>query len=282
MLHELLQLNRPLFVVDTETTGTDVNTDRIVEIGFQEWGPSGLVKEWRSYVNPGVPIPPEATAVHHITNEMVKDAYTFRQLAASLAKGFVDCDFGGQHVRFDLRIIQAEMTRALQPWHYGGAKILDSHRLEALAIPRNLSILYEKYTGKKHDGAHGALPDVQASSAVIAGQLATHESLPRSLAALHEMQWPGFIDTEGLFKFVGPDATITFGKWKGKLMRAVPRDYWQWMAGPKAGFSDEIKAIASKAIGGVFPQPPKPKCDGNHGAPACDDPECWQREEPPI
>ena len=78
---------------------------------------------------------------------MVKDAYTFRQLAPSLAKGFVDCDLAGKNVRFDLRIIAAEMARASQPWSYTGARIIDAERLEQLAVPRSLSHLHEKYTG---------------------------------------------------------------------------------------------------------------------------------------
>jgi DNA polymerase-3 subunit epsilon len=71
MIHQLLTLTRPLIVFDCETTGVDTNTDRIVELGFQLWTADGLQKEWRSLVNPCVPIPAGATAVHHITDAMV-------------------------------------------------------------------------------------------------------------------------------------------------------------------------------------------------------------------
>lgn len=253
MLHELLTLTRPLFVLDTETTGSDPENDRVVEIGIQRWEATGMTKEWASYVNPGIPISPAATAVHHITDEMVKDAYTFRQLAANMAKGFINCDYAGQQVRFDLRIFSAEMARAGQPWDYNGARIVDSLRLEALAIPRDLSTLYEKYAGKKHDGAHGVLADVKASLAVIVGQLKAYSMLPRDLDQLHAAQWPGFIDAEGRFRIVDGIAKVMFGKWKGKPMRRVERDYWQWISGPKSTFSPEIKQIARAALLNKFP-----------------------------
>ncbi len=167
MIHQLLNLTRPLFCFDCETTGTDVNVDRIVSFAFEEWGPEGLVREWKSLVNPGIPIPAGASKVHGIYDEdMLKcqackkvieglgDAcscekpervFYFHQLAPSLAKGFSECDFSGKNVRFDLRITSAEMARAGVPWSYKGARIVDGERLEQLAVPRTLSDLYAKY-----------------------------------------------------------------------------------------------------------------------------------------
>jgi len=253
MLNELLTLTRPLFVLDTETTGTDPRTDRIVEIGFQRWDATGMTKEWRALVNPGIPIPPEATKIHHITDEMVVNAPPFKRLAPNLAVGFAKCDYGGQQIRFDLKIVAAEMARSGQLWNYVGARIIDSFRLEAVAIPRDLSTLYEKYTGQKHDGAHGALSDVKASTAVIVGQLTTHEVLSRDIDELHKVQWPDYIDCDGFFRRIGGVAMVMFGKWRGKPMRSVDPDYWNWVSGQKAGFTDEIKQIARGAMIGKFP-----------------------------
>lgn len=287
MLHKLLSLTRPFILLDTETTGTDHETDRIIEIGFQEWGPQGIHNEWRTLVNPGIPIPPESTAVHHITDEMVKDAPTFSQLCGLPAE-LSNCDFGGQNIRFDLRILFEEMVRAGFSWNYTDARIIDSYRLEAVAIPRGLENLHEKYTGMKHDGAHGALSDVRASATVIAHQLMAHQMLPRDLDALHAAQWPGYIDVDGKFRMIDGVPKVAFGKWKGKAMRSVPRDYWVWVSGPKTTFSNEVKLIAAAAMRGVFPLPetqlpllpaPEPvataKCDGNHAGENCGDKECW-------
>lgn len=274
MLNELLSLTRPLFVVDCETTGTDVARDRIVEIGFQRWEASGMTKEWRSLVNPGVPIPEGAMKVHGITNDTIKGCRAcgrlpidhpqgecteikawprFADLAASLAKGFSDCDFAGKNVRFDLRLIAAEMARVRQTWSYLGARIVDAERLEQLAVPRSLSHLHEKYVGHKHDGAHGALSDVRASATVIVHQLKAHQTLSRDLDNLHQAQWPGWIDPEGKFKFVdGVPCFSQWGKYSGRPMRSADNGYWDFII--SKDFAPEVKTLAAEAKLGRFPE----------------------------
>jgi DNA polymerase-3 subunit epsilon len=318
VIHKVLNLTRPLFVVDTETTGLDVKNDRIAEFGFQEWvgaGPckncenqltafksgsiaelpktcefcnmtgrieGGMIKEWRTLVNPGVPIPPSVTKIHGITDEMVRGcrlcsrsaAYhdleeavddmgqrctgfkpwpRFADLAESLATGLSNCDFGGQNPRFDLRITSSEMSRSGVTWSYAGARIVDSRQLEQIAVPRHLGDLHKKYTGHKHDGAHGALSDVRAAATVIFHQLQTYPELPRDLDVLHAAQWPGMIDPDGKFAFV--DGVACFGRWgkyAGKPMKVADPGYWDFIL--KNDFSPEAKAIAADAKLGKFPE----------------------------
>lgn len=272
MIHTLLPLNRSLFFLDTETTGTNPDTDRICELGFREWTAEGMVREWRSLIDPTVPIPPATSKKHGITDEMIKgcrscqatpldhpnstcDAfkphYTFRQIAPNLAKGFVNCDFGGQNVRFDLKIIAAEMKRALVPWNYNDAAIVDSGRLEQIVEPRSLSDLYKKYTGENLEGAHGALADVKGSEVVVCAQLRMHTVLPRDLRELHELQWPGRLDADGKFTIVEGVATCQFGKYRGRAMRSIPMDYYDWIL--KSEFPEDVKRLAADAKLGKFP-----------------------------
>lgn len=252
MLHEILTLDRPLIIFDLETTGV-VEGSRIVEIGFQLFTREGLTKEWGSYVNPEIPIPPETTAVHGITDDLVKDAPTFHTLAPNLVLGFNNCDYGGKNVRFDLRIFESEMKRVGVQWHYRDAKVLDAERLEQLAVPRTLSHLYEKYTGKKHEGAHRAVDDVRASTEVLFHQLRVHSAvLPANLTDLHELQWPGRIDTEGKFIIREGAVYCTFGKYRNLKIQAIPPDYWRFIL--KSDFSSEIKDIANNALKGVYPE----------------------------
>jgi len=285
-----LLLSRPLIFLDTETTGTDVNAARIVELGFQLYEgefPFGLKKEWRSLINPGIPIPADATRTHKITDEdilrcrdckrpqgqhpnsadhgEVCEAYrpwpTFKQLAPNLAKGFSNCDFAGQNVRYDLRILANEFARASIEWSYHGAYVIDSGRLEQLAVPRTLSDLHKKYIGRAHDDAHGAMSDTQAAARVIAHQLEAHPSvLPADLKRLHELQWPGWIDGDGKFRFVdGVPCFSQWGKHAGKPMKdpsvnAVIRgqSYWDFILG--ADFSADVKQLARDAKLGKFPE----------------------------
>ena len=310
MLHKLLILTRPLFVIDTETTGIDPKTDRIVEIGFQKHTNEGMTKEWLTLVNPGVPIPASASKVHGIYDaDMLRcqackqthtflDAadscndprfpLTFKQLAPNLATGFAGCDYAGKNCRFDLRILAAEMKRAGVEWSYADARIVDVDRLEQLAVPRDLGSMHANYvrtscelcsgrgwkrrddvaphdveicsnckgagkTGKPHDGAHGALSDVQASTRVIVGQLEAHASLPRDLDLLHAKQWPGWLTADGEFRMVDGVPTCAFGKaHKGKAMRSIPTGYWDWML--REDFPADVKQLVSAAKMGRFPE----------------------------
>lgn len=281
MIHTLLSLTRPLFCFDCETTGLNTETARIVELGFQQWDAEGMTKEYRTLVNPLVPIPQAVIDVHGITDAIVtgcrecdrplalhrgdamlpgaptrscegfKPWPTFKQIAVSLAGGFRDCDYAGKNVRFDLRILAAEMKRARQAWSYAGARIIDADRLEQLAVPRHLSDLHKKYTGKEHDGAHGALSDVRASTNVIVGQLGMWGVLPRDLDQLHELSWPGWLTTDGGVRLVNGVATIMFGKHRDKALRDVPGDYFDWIL--KNDFADDMKKIASEAKMGRYP-----------------------------
>lgn len=253
MIHSLLRISKPLFVIDTESTGLDVQTARIVEIAFQQFNQGELVKEWCSRLNPGISIPPEATKIHGITDADVAERPMFKQIAPSLAKGWSDCAFAGKNVRYDLRLIAAEMQRASVAWSYADSFIIDADRLEQIGEPRTLSHLYEKHLHKPLEHAHSALDDVRATSEVIEAQLRRYyEYLPRSLEALHTLQWPGMIDTEGKFRFVNGVACCTFGKYRGKPMKEIPIEYYDWLI--KAEFSADVKALASAAKLGRFPE----------------------------
>ena len=76
-----LNLKNPLVFFDLETTGTNITTDRIIELAYVKVFPNGKTEEKDIYINPGMPIPPASTAVHHITDEMVADKPLFKDVA---------------------------------------------------------------------------------------------------------------------------------------------------------------------------------------------------------
>jgi len=283
MLNTLLNLTRPLIVLDCETTGTDTQKDRIVEFAFQAWNTNGLEKEFRTLINPGIPMPKGAEGVHGITDAVLNSCSTcgqpdadhtmtlldgslgvtshafkpwpkFKQIAKAIATGFVNCDFAGKHVRFDLSIIAAEMAREGVEWNYVNAAIVDADRLEQLGDPRSLTHLVKKHLDEDMGSeAHTALGDVQWTTKLIVGQLKAYPCLPRDLDALHRAQWPGWIDGSGKFKFVdGKPCFAQWGKYAGKAMRGVPLDYYDWIL--KQDFPADVKALARNAKLGKFPE----------------------------
>jgi len=268
VIHTLLNLTRPLIIPDTETTGVHPEA-RIIELGFQVWDATGLIKEYRSLIDPEIPIPAPATAVHGITDELIASCQTcllsrlecscehfhvtpkFAQIAQSLALGFSDCDFGGKNIRFDLVRLTYEFGLAKVPWSYYGASILDGERLEQITNPRTLSDLYRKYKGEELEGAHGALTDARASADVICGQLQMYESLPRDLRALHELQWPGWLTSDGSFKMINGVPTCMLKKYRDVPMHKVPGNYYDWIL--SASFPEDVRELVRNAKLGIYP-----------------------------
>lgn len=271
-LHELFPLTRPLVIFDLETTGLDRQKSRIIEFAFEYYTAKGLERQWRSLVNPECEIPAFITGKTGISTADVtincwkcrlpKERHVgdhewiavpkFKDFASSIVKGFSGCDYGGKNIRFDLQIMSSETERAGVEWSYKGAYVLDADRIEALGEPRTLSHLYEKYTGKKLIDAHTALADVQATVTVFLGQFEKFGELPRDLAKLHELSWPGWIDSEGKFRYNQDGIpSVRFGKYIDQPMRRVPPDYWRYILREK--FSAEIKLLARECLDGRYP-----------------------------
>ena len=254
-LATVLHLERPLAVLDVETTGLNPEQDRIVQIAITIHYPHKDPIPWCGYVNPTIPIPPESTAVHHITDAMVKDAPTFRTMAPKLAKALSGIDFAGYYVHFDLKTIYAEMKRAGQLWEYESAAIIDAHRIFQILDPRDLTSAHVKFCGSKFEGAHGAAADVSATEAVLAGQLESHAEIPRDVKALGAYCFPknpNALDGSGKFAWKNGEAIVAFGKkFNGTPLRLVDKNYLQWMIAND--FPADTKLIAAEAIEGRYP-----------------------------
>lgn len=287
MLAALLKSDRPLIVLDLETTGVRTEEARIVELAHEVHRPDGSIAAYRTLIRPGVPLgpsvavhgiseqdlaacrhcarPPEVhTEVHPLDEKAVCDGFApyfrFIDIARNLARGYSDCDFAGKNVRFDLRVLAAEMRRAGVIWSYAGARVLDADRLEGLLEPRDLSSLYRRRLGREPEGAHRADNDVRMTVEILRDQIEKRgEAFPLDLAGIHQLSWPGWIDSEGrLRRDKDGVVTITFGKHRGTDVRKVPRDYWQWCAGlvrrgAPPDFGAEFAAIAKEMALGRFP-----------------------------
>lgn len=167
---------------DCESTGPNANKDRIVQLAIvvvDEYD-KVLLSKAKLY-NPGIPISEEATKIHKITNNQVKDQPSFKEDAKKLKKIFenkIIITYNG--LRFDIPLLMAEFERAGVEVELSG-QFIDAMKVETKLSPRDLSTVYKKYTGKSLDGAHDALADVKATIAVYDAHYAKlHESVEQA------------------------------------------------------------------------------------------------------
>ena len=247
-----ITLDRPLAVLDLETTGVDTKVDRIVEVSVLKLMPGGELDHRTRRINPGVPIPPEATAIHGIGDDDVAEMPSFRAIAPGLSRYLDGCDLGGFNIlKYDLRLLAAEYTRVGQTFAMAGRKVIDACHLFHKREPRDLTAAYRFYCGKDHEGAHGASADVLATLAILDAQVGRYEDLPRTIDGLHEhCTDPRALDLSGMFGRCD-EGTVVFimGKYKGRSLADIARtkpDYLQWMIG--ADYFDDTKALAVEAL----------------------------------
>ncbi|MBR5802391.1 MAG: 3'-5' exonuclease, partial [Alistipes sp.] len=221
-----LNLKRPIVFFDLETTGVDTAKDRIVEISMVKVMPDGeeIIKTRR--INPQMHIPEDATAVHGITDEDVKDAPTFAQIAKSLYQFIEGCDFGGFNSnRFDLPMLVEEFLRAGVDVDFKKRKFIDVQNIFHKMEQRTLVAAYKFYCDKELDGAHSAEADTKATYEVLKAQLDRYHELQNDLAALAEFSTRGeTADYAGriIYNEKGEEV-FKFGKYKGMLVSEVFR-----------------------------------------------------------
>ncbi len=232
-----LHLTRPIVFFDLETTGTNVNSDRIVEISIIKLLPDGQEITRTRRINPECPIPAEATAVHHITDADVANEPTFRQVAASLAQMMTGCDIAGFNSnRFDIPLLDQEFIRAGVDFDFSKARFIDVQTIYHKKEPRTLTAAYKYYCGKDLTEAHAASADTRATMEVLLAQLDMYDDLPNEVGALSEFASNNRnVDFMGrlIFDEKGREV-INFGKYKGRLAEEVlARDpgYYSWILG---------------------------------------------------
>ena len=257
----MMKLDRPICIFDLEATGTNVLEDRIVDVCVLRREPDGRESVFSSLVNPGVSIPPEATAIHHITDEMVKDEPRLIDLAPQLLEIFKGADLAGFNAaKYDIPLLSAEFKRSGINWPGEGRRVVDSFVIFARKERRDLTAAYKFYCGKDLSGAHRAEADVRATAEILWAQVERYPDLPKGAAELEA--WcnqvdPSRVDAEGKFVWKNGEAAFAFGnKHKGKTLREVVRSdrgYINWMV-DKGNFPADVMRICREALEGKFPE----------------------------
>ncbi len=230
-----LNLKNPLVFFDLETTGINIVSDRIVEISYLKVFPNGDEESRTRRINPEMPIPAQATAVHGITDEDVKDCPVFKVIAKSLAAQIEGCDLAGYNSnRFDIPLLAEEFLRAGVDLDLMKRKFIDVQTIFHKKEQRTLSAAYQFYCNKNLEDAHSAEADTKATYEILKSQLDRYSDLENDVNFLSEFSAFGSnVDFAGRVVYnEKKQEVINFGKYKGRLVTDVLKDdpgYYGWI-----------------------------------------------------
>lgn len=244
-----LNLTKPIVFFDLETTGINVASDRIVEIGLLKIMPDGTQDRKTKRINPTIPIPKEASDVHGIYDKDVAEEPTFKAIAKSLGEYLKNCDLAGYNSnRFDIPVLVEEFLRADVDFELKGRRFIDVQNIFHKMEQRTLSAAYKFYCGKKIENAHSAQADIEATFEVFLAQLEKYEGVEfedkkgnvstpivNDMKALHEFtNVTRNVDMAGRIVYNEENVEVfNFGKHKGKSVEDVltkEPSYFGWMS----------------------------------------------------
>jgi DNA polymerase-3 subunit epsilon len=230
-----LNLRNPLVFFDLETTGINIVSDRIVEISYLKIHPNGEEDCRTRRINPERPIPPQATAIHGISDEDVKNSPPFRTIAKSLAAQIEGCDLAGYNSnRFDIPLLAEEFLRAGVDIDLMKRKFVDIQTIFHKKEQRTLSAAYKFYCKEEMENAHSAEADTKATYEILKAQLDRYPDLTNDVSFLSDYSSFGDnVDFAGRIVYnEKKQEVINFGKYKGRIVEEVLREdpgYYGWI-----------------------------------------------------
>lgn len=240
--------------IDTETTGVDISKDRIVEIACIKFDGTNTTQKC-TRVNPGIPIPKEATEIHGITDDDVRDKPTFKQLSRSILQFIDNSTILTYHGNaFDLPLLYTEFHRAGIEWDYSKCTFIDACTIFKRQEPRDLTAAMKFYLNQVPSGAHSALADATDTLKVFAEQLRRYYPDAHSEAeiALYSNYDKPFVDMGGWFtrniEQTGTGIAFNKGKHKSRLLSWVKQNdnsYFDWMLNLPDLLPDARKIISN-------------------------------------
>lgn len=245
-----LKLKRPIVFFDLETTGLDIARDRIVELSYVKVHPDGREQRKCLRFNPGMAIPAASTAVHHITDDDVRNEPTFAQRAREVAEVFKDSDIAGFNSnQFDVPMLVEEMLRAGVEFDITRHKLVDVQTIYHKMEKRDLAAAVLFYTGKPMENHHSATADTEATYEVLKAQLDRYDSLQNDVDFLAEFSTRSHrVDLAGrIVRDEQGREVFNFGQHKGKPVEEVLKTapgYYEWMM--KGDFPENTKQVLTR------------------------------------
>lgn len=246
-----LNIKNPIVFFDLETTGVNINVDRIVELCYIKLYPNGNEESKSMRINPGMHIPESSSAIHGITDEDVKDCPTFKEIASSLEQTFKGCDLAGFNSnRFDIPLLVEEFLRVGIDLDLSKRKFVDVQNIYHKLEKRTLVAAYKFYCNKNLEDAHSALADTKATLEVLEAQLDHYPNeLKNDIDFLADFsKMTDNVDFAGRIVYdENHNEIFNFGKYKGQKVSDVFRNdpgYYSWMM--KGDFALNTKQIITK------------------------------------
>lgn len=231
-----LKLERPIIFFDLETTGTNIIRDRIVELSILKVYPDGQEEIKSRRINPEMHIPEASSAIHHIYDEDVKDAPTFRQISKALLAIFDGCDIAGFNSnKFDVPLLIEEFDRAGLTFDIAGRRFIDVQNIFHKMEQRTLKAAYKFYCGRDLEDAHSAAADTKATYEVLKSQLDKYgDNLQNDISFLADFSTMGrSVDLASRIVLNDDDVPVfNFGKHKGRTVKEVLKQepsFYDWM-----------------------------------------------------
>ena len=242
-----LNLKKPLAIFDLETTGINIQKDRIVEISVVKALVNGEIVIKTHRVNPEMQIPVESSMIHGIYDEDIKDCPTFKNFAKSLAQFLEGCDLGGFNSnKFDVPMLVEEFLRVGLEFDVKNRKLIDAQRIFHLMEPRNLGAAYKFYCHKNLENAHSAEADTIATFEVLCAQIEhyggvkrkndkgeDYEPIQNDMEVLHKLTSSKIVDFANRMALNAKgEEVFNFGKHNGKRVEDILKQepsYYDWI-----------------------------------------------------
>ena len=231
-----LKLTKPLCFFDLETTGTDVSKDRIIEIAIIKVNIDGSRESLEIRLNPGIPIPPESTLIHGITDEMVANEPIFKDKARNIYNFLKGCDLAGFNSdRFDIPLLVEELLRADLDFDFKNTKTIDVQNIFHKLEKRTLEAAYKFYCNKLLENAHSAKSDTIATYEILLEQIKKYDELSNNVDDLSKFSNNdlNFVDLAGFIRYNKKGLEVfSFGKYKNISLENIWKKnpgYFSWI-----------------------------------------------------
>ena len=245
-----LKISKPICFFDLETTGLNISNDRIVEISILKIFPNGNKESKTWLVNPEILIPLEASNIHGITDDIVKDKPNFKIIAHDVKSMINNCDLAGFNSnKFDIPLLAEELLRSKIDFSLKNVLTIDVQNIFHKMEQRTLSAAYKFYCGKSLDNAHSSKADTLATFEVLESQIEKYDDLKRDVDFLSDFSNRGKnVDLAGFIKYNKDNVPcFSFGKHKDKTVDYVLENesgYFGWLL--NADFPIYTKKVLTK------------------------------------